>query len=219
LINFSDIEAFIFDNDGVLVNSEVLSCGALHDLFLEEFNVEIGNDFSSVIGTSDIHAITYYAGIHGISLEQQSMERLIEKKQALYIATASEELQSFPYLLQALTQLSTTHELAVASSGNLEKIRFSLTKVQLLEFFPTICSATEVKHGKPAPDLFFLAAKKLGIPPPKCVVIEDSEKGIQAAKSAGMFAIGFTSSFPEQTLVDAGADICIKSYAELLELI
>ena len=98
-----------------------------------------------------------------------------------------------------------------------DKIRFSLETVGLSDFFPAICSVTDVSRGKPDPDLFLYAAEKLQVAPEECCVIEDAIPGIQGAVSAGMRAIGFTSSYPASQLVAVGAHATFDHYRELPE--
>jgi len=218
MINFSEKRAFIFDNDGVIVNSEPLSCAALHDLLLEQYNIEIGTDFSAVIGTSDQYAIDYYLEDHGIT-DSPNYSQLSQRKMEIYFDTAAGRLQPFAGFHRLLTYLQKHYQLAVASSGNHDKIKFSLEEVDASKYFPIICSATEVEHGKPHPDLFEFTAECLAIPEQDCVVIEDSTKGIQGAKRAGMAAIGFTSSFSAEMLLNAGADLTVESLDELYTII
>jgi len=143
---------------------------------------------------------------------------IVEREQE-YFALARGRLQSFPGLREALEELRQRQApLAVASSGRPAKIRFSLEQVGLTEFFPVLCSTIEVARGKPAPDLFLLAAQRLGLAPEECMVIEDSLPGIQAACSAGMRAIGFSSSHPAAALREAGAHHVLESYDNLLSL-
>jgi HAD superfamily hydrolase (TIGR01509 family) len=110
----------------------------------------------------------------------------------------------------------------VASSSDGERIAFMLRKTALWDLFDgRVFSTTMVRHGKPAPDLFLLAAATMGIPPAQCLVIEDSVSGIAAAKAAGMTAWGFTggSHFSvvdrTQDLLAAGADGILSAIAEL----
>ena len=76
-----------------------------------------------------------------------------------------------------------------------------------------------MKNGKPAPDLFNLAIQRSGSHPSKCIVVEDSLLGIQAAKSAEAFVLGFTGSFSREQLKNAGADLVVSTYIELIDLI
>jgi HAD superfamily hydrolase (TIGR01509 family) len=109
----------------------------------------------------------------------------------------------------------------VASSSSLERIRLSLDVTGLTPFFgANIFSATEVAHGKPAPDLYLFAAKMMGVAPADCVVIEDSALGASAGRAAGMKVIGFTgaahaTSDAKRHLSTAGASAVLASMAEL----
>lgn len=205
----------IFDCDGVLVDSEKFSCGAwLPVLRRRGIAVELA-DIEAFIGQSDQAVLAHYRA-KGAEFPP---EILAEREQE-YFDLARSCLQSFPGLREVLEQLRERRcPVAVASSGGLAKIRFSLGEVGLLEFFPIRCSAVEVQRGKPAPDLFLLAASRLELAPEACAVIEDAVPGLQAARAAGMKAIGFPSSHPEAVLREAGAQVVLGSYAELLQLL
>lgn len=102
----------------------------------------------------------------------------------------------------------------------------SLGQTGLLPLFEgNIFSTTMVKHGKPAPDLFLYAAREMGVPASRCVVIEDSPSGVKAAKAAGMTAVGFTGGSHysvldnTETLRNAGADHILKRAADLPSLL
>ncbi|MCC7264321.1 MAG: HAD family phosphatase [Candidatus Latescibacteria bacterium] len=206
------ISGLIFDCDGVLVDSEKLSCGAwLPVLRRHGVAVELP-DIEAFIGQSDKAVVAHFQA-RGAVLPA---DILVEREQA-YFELARGRLQSFSGLREALEALQQRRfPMAVASSGAPAKIAFSLSEVGLLEFFPIRCSAIEVQRGKPAPDLFLLAASRLGLTPQTCAVVEDAVPGLEAARAAGMKAIGFPSSHPEALLRQAGAQVVIGSYAELL---
>lgn len=107
----------------------------------------------------------------------------------------------------------------VASSGNHERIRVGHRKTGLDQWFEEewIFSAEDVGQGKPAPDLFLHAAERMGVPPERCVVIEDSPLGVEAARAAGMDVYGFTSMMPADRL--AGVNGCFSDMAQLRELL
>ncbi|MHA2502112.1 MAG: HAD family hydrolase [Candidatus Kariarchaeaceae archaeon] len=214
MIDWSLVRGIIFDNDGVIVNSEPLSCGALRQLFLQEFTVDIGTDYSSVLGTSDRYAIEYFGELHNLRLYE--VDELIDRKGQIYFEIAQENLSSFPDFHPLMEQLERRYDLAVASSGNHDKIKFSLESIGASIYFPIICSATEVARGKPYPDLFLYTAECMALQPQSCVVVEDSIKGIQGATAAGMQTIGYTSSFPEEELLEAGATWVISNYEDLI---
>lgn len=206
------IAGLIFDCDGVLVDSEKLSCGAwLPVLRAHGVAVELP-DIEAFIGKSDRAVVEFFEG-QGAVLPAGI---LAEREQA-YFELARGRLQTFAGLREVLEELRRRRlPVAVASSGAPAKIAFSLSEVGLLEFFPIRCSAVEVQRGKPAPDLFLLAASRLGLDPTGCAVVEDAVPGLQAARAAGMKAIGFPSSHAEPVLRQAGAQVVIGSYAELL---
>jgi beta-phosphoglucomutase-like phosphatase (HAD superfamily) len=113
----------------------------------------------------------------------------------------------------------------VASSGAPEKIRASLTRTRLHDrFAPHIFSATQVRNGKPAPDLFLFAAAQMGMPPARCLVIEDSVPGVTGARAAGMAVFGFHGGShcrpgDEAALAAAGATANFDDMRELPAMI
>ena len=107
----------------------------------------------------------------------------------------------------------------VASSGAHEKIRTSLGATGLLERFEgRIFSATDVEHGKPAPDLFLHAARECGAEPGRCVVVEDAPAGVQAGRRAGMTVLGYAGLTAPELLAAEGATV-FRSMAELPALL
>ena len=215
MLDLEKYKGIIFDNDGVLVDSEYLSCYALNVLFENIFGIDIGRDYSKVLGTSDEYAIKYYLKKHGIN--KFDLENLKIEKGKIYFEIAKDKLKTFPHLERLLLKLKDNMKLAVASSGSHEKIKFSLDQIKCRNYFDYIFSTEDVSKGKPNPDLFLHTAKVMKLKVEECVVIEDSINGIKAAKSANMDVIGFTSSFSEEELKGAGADIVIRSFKELLD--
>lgn len=203
----------LFDCDGVLVDSERWSCGAwLPVLKKRGIDAELA-DIEAFLGQSDATVLAHYARLTGQTLP----DALIDEKEEVYFDLARGRLQTFSGLIDLLDALA--HDrvpMAVASSGRPRKIGFSLEQVGLRERFAAVCSASEVAHGKPAPDLFLYAARRLYVPAARCIVIEDSIAGLQAALAAGMHAIGFCSSLPPKHLLDAGAHGVFSHYEELL---
>ncbi len=204
-------KALIWDCDGVLVDSEGLSSAAWEAVLLRRGVRAQLADLESFTGLSDGAVLEHYRRLTGDRLEW-----ILEEREAEYERLARGALSTFPGLPELLARLRARgRKMAVASSGRLPRIRFSLAETGLDGYFDTVCSATEVERGKPAPDLCLLAARRLGVPPGRCVVIEDSVPGLQAAVRAGMRALGFTSSHPTPVLVGAGAVTTFDSYAGL----
>lgn len=217
-MDFSTKNTVIFDVDGVLVDSEPLSCGALQQILAEELNIQTGENFSPVLGTSNRTAILYYLNENGLTISEEEILKIAIKKEQRYIKLANQHLKTFPFCEEFIQELKRSNiNTAIASSGSLRKIRFSLEKTGLLRYFENINSAQEVKQGKPAPDLFQLAMNRLGIESDECVVIEDSLLGVQAAKAAGIDTLGFIGSFTKEELIAEGA-IPFPSYKELIDI-
>ncbi|NKB72736.1 MAG: HAD-IA family hydrolase [Candidatus Latescibacteria bacterium] len=202
----------IFDCDGVLVDSEYWSCSSWLPV-LQRRHIE-----------TDLATIETFKGLSDQAIldhfDLTSTPELIAEREEEYFRLARQHLQTFPGLRQLLQHLHGLETpMGVASSGSRPKIDFSLNHVGLGPFLPLRCSSTQVPRGKPAPDLFLYTAQGLGVEPAQCAVVEDSIPGIEAARSAGMIALGFTSSFPAATLHQAGAHHTFAAYGELLPLL
>ena len=177
----------VFDCDGVLVDSEVIACRVEAEVL-----TAIGFPHSFEDVRRD------YVGLGAASVRRLIEERfgraLPEDFRARSLAAAlaafERELKPIPGIVDAIARLDGPR--CVASSSDPARIRRSLELTGLLDAFdPHLFSATMVEHGKPAPDLFLHAAQSMGFPPSRCVVIEDSVPGVQAARAAGMTVLGF----------------------------
>jgi HAD superfamily hydrolase (TIGR01509 family) len=210
------MHGIIFDCDGVLVDSEKLSCGAWLPVFARRgIKVEL-EEIEAFIGKSDRAVLEHFNRLHGLSMDDTVIDERLEE----YFRTARGRLRSFPGIHAAIESL--VHRgiaLAVASSGTFDKIRFALAEANLTSYFPVVCSSTEVARGKPAPDLFLYAATRLGLRPEQCAVVEDSVFGIAAARAAGMVALGFCSGLPPEALLKAGANHAFAEYPALPALV
>ena len=128
------------------------------------------------------------------------------------------DLHSISGIEAALDQI--TLPTCVASSGSHEKIRTTLGHTNLLgRFEGRIFSSSEVSKGKPAPDVFLHAARQMGYEPERCVVIEDSKYGVQAARAAGMHAFGYAGGLTPAEWLEAEKATVFTSMAELPDLL
>ena len=185
--NKPSFDLVIFDCDGVLVDSEVISCRA-HAETLTRHGYPISEQqvLERFLGVSDREA--------RLTVEAELGRRLpddfeAQMKQAALRRYAS-ELGSIAHIGDAIAAIGLPK--CVASSGTPEKIKHGLTCAGLYEALaPHIFSATQVARGKPAPDLFLFAADRMRAAPTRCVVIEDSVPGITGALAAGMTVLGF----------------------------
>ncbi len=123
----------------------------------------------------------------------------------------------FPGLLDLVRKLAAPYRLALASGSEHAIIDAVLALEDLGRFFPTKVSASDVEHGKPAPDIFLRAAELLGAAPLECCVIEDSKPGIAAGLAAGMQVIAITNTHPDEELSTAGC--VVRTYSEIERLL
>jgi HAD superfamily hydrolase (TIGR01509 family) len=205
-----NFDLIIFDCDGVLIDSEILSNRAEVEL-LKSFGIEfeLGDYMAQFVGKSTKDVLKTIEASHNVCLPAE-FRRLAEKQ----IFTAFKtELQPIP----GIFELIESHNIrkCIASSSSLSRLDITLKITGLLDkFSPHIFSAEQVDRGKPAPDLFLFAAEQMQATPDRCVVIEDSPYGVRAGVQAGMTVIGFTGGSHIQPghaarLRDEGAiDIC-----------
>ncbi|WP_420034179.1 HAD family hydrolase [Streptomyces sp. cg28] len=196
-------ELVIFDNDGVLVDSEPLS-----NTLLAGYLTELGHPTSYEDSLRDYMGAALHR-VHDLVFER-SGERLPADFDDVFhervFAAFERELQPVPGVVEVLEKLTADGvPYCVASSGSHERIRVGHRTTGLDRWFGEgrVFSSEDVGRGKPAPDLFEYAARRMGVAPEKCVVVEDSPLGVQAAVAAGMDVYGFTAMTPAERLKDA----------------
>lgn len=191
----------IFDCDGVLVDSERITnqvlCTMLHELGLA---LTLDVMFERFVGHSMQQCIELITEMRGAPPPESFVpEFRLRAMQAL-----KEQIKPVPGVAEMLKSLPIP--CCVASSGEHEKIRFTLGATGLLKHFDrAIFSVTDVGKPKPAPDLFLFAARSFGANPSRCAVVEDTPTGVRAAVAAGMHVFGFAAHTPEHSLRKAGA--------------
>ncbi|PAK23874.1 hydrolase [Streptomyces sp. alain-838] len=207
----------IFDNDGVLVDSEPIS-----NRLLAGYLTELGHPTSYEDSLRDYMGAAMHR-VHDLVLERTG-RKLPEDFDDVFhrrvFAAFAEDLEAVPGVVGLLEKLAVDGvPYCVASSGSHERIRVGHRKTGLDRWFEDerIFSSQDVGRGKPAPDLFLYAAERMGIAPERCVVVEDSPLGVQAAVAAGMDVYGFTAMTPARKL--AGATRFFRDMGELAGLL
>ena len=211
----SDFDLLIFDCDGVLVDSEVLSCRCLVDV-LGRYGVRVGLDevFDRFLGRS-FSVVEEYCRVVGVSLPERFQPDLLAHLTSSFKAS----LRLMPHVRSLLDSIDYSY--CLASSSDRDRISMTLSIAGLGDYFgDRIYSGSMVARGKPAPDLFLHAADRMGVMPERCVVVEDSLPGVAACVAAGMTAIGFTggSHCPpghDSRLAKEGATLVIDQMAQL----
>ena len=128
---------------------------------------------------------------HGITLDPVAVYR--DKENAFM--GSLEKLELILPVVDFARKVSLTKPVAIASGGTRDVVTSTLRKTGLAPLFPVVVTADDVVHGKPAPDMFLLAAERMGVPPQSCLVFEDGQPGMEAAKAAGMQCV-FVASRP-----------------------
>jgi len=196
-------EAVIFDCDGVLVDTELISNTVLAGLLTDagcETTLELClRDYR---GRSLASVMELAAARHGAALPGDVPERYYDAVEARF----ARELEPIAGIAAALDEIDLP--ICVASSGPHRKMAVTLRATGLWERFEgRIFSACEVAHGKPAPDLFLYAARQMGFDPASTAVVEDSLPGVQAARAAGMRALAFAADTDPAALAAAGGEV------------
>ncbi|WP_433531300.1 HAD family hydrolase [Micromonospora sp. CA-263727] len=213
LLPFDEVKAVVFDCDGVLVDSENINNEVFAQLAtLAGVDTSFMDSVRLYMGRSTDECVAELEGQLGAPISfdfaAEYEKRVLDQQQSL------QAVQDVPVLLQWLAE--NNYPMCVASSGTPTEIRLRLTTSRLINHFGEhLYSASMVARGKPAPDLFLLAAQRLGVPPESCLVVEDSPFGVRGAKAAGMRVAGFASLASSEVLTEAGADLTVETMAEL----
>ncbi|HLZ05111.1 MAG TPA: HAD family hydrolase [Bradyrhizobium sp.] len=181
-----ELDLIIFDCDGVLVDSEVLSCGCLSEALATcGIELKLADALELFLGRSMAAVLQHY-GAQGRMLPDYFLPDLKARVRQAFQAS----LQPIPGVGSLLSGLRTPH--CVASSSDLDRVSLSLALTGLAPHFDgRLYTSQMVERGKPAPDLFLYAAAKMQAEPHKTLVIEDSVSGVAAARAAGMKVWGF----------------------------
>lgn len=180
-------QAYIFDCDGTLVDSMPLHYIAWVESFKQhdapfEFTEEV---FYAHAGIKEQDVVKILNAQHGTNIDPVSVDEL---KMEIFRRRIP-EVQAVRPVAEFAKSLAGRFPMAVASGSEEPTVRGCLEATGLIHLFETIITPKLVKHGKPAPDMFLLAAERMGIAPSECLVLEDGNSGMEAAKAAGMQAV------------------------------
>ncbi len=203
----SDLQLVIFDCDGVLVDSEAISCGVLASMVSAEgFATTLEQARRDYQGLRLDEVLTSVQVKLGRPLPADWLARY-ERQRA---ETFRQDLKAVPGAAATVARVAAAGvAVCVASQGKLEKTRLTLGLTGLLELFrdDALFSAHSVPRGKPHPDLFLSAASAMEAEPTRCAVVEDTPTGVTAAVAAGMRVFGYSADSDETALRDAGAEL------------
>ena len=193
------LKGIIFDMDGVLIDSEPFICEAAIRMFAEHGLTVQPEDFLPFIGAGEDRYIGGVAEKYGYSID---LEREKYRAYDIYGQLVHGKLEPLAGALDFISHARRKGlKLAVASSADKVKVDINIREMGIpSDTFDVIISGLDVVHKKPDPEIFLAAAKKLGLEPRECLVVEDAVNGVAAAKAAGMRCLGLTTSFSTEEL-------------------
>jgi HAD superfamily hydrolase (TIGR01509 family) len=207
------IESVVLDLDGVLVQSE-----EIWDEVREAYVRERGGRYDegaqrAMMGMSSPEWSAFIHGELGVAdAPEEISAEVVRRMEARY----RERLPLLAGAVEAVERLAARWPLGLASSSNRPLIDAVLELARLGRFFRATVSSEEVPRGKPAPDVYLEAARRLGVEPERCVAIEDSHSGIRSARAAGMAVIAIPNpSYPPDEEALAAADVVVRALDEL----
>lgn len=215
------IKALIFDMDGTLIISQHFHADALAKTF-KEYGIKYtrGEDQEKFSGKRSKVICEAVLKEHGQKPTEEQITICANQKKKYYDEIiADAEIPQLPGIIELL-QKATDKKLSIAiASGNKQDAAKKLLERSQIgdHWFQKIVTQEQVENTKPAPDLFLLAAKELNQNSEDCIVFEDAINGVKAAKAANMFCIAVTTGESENSLKEAGADIVVQDYHELIE--
>ena len=207
------VAAVVFDLDGVLVDSEHVWDEVREDLARERGGRWHERAQGDMMGMSSIEWSRYMHDVIGLTESPEAISaEVVRRMEARY----ADHLPLVDGAVEAVERLARAFRLGLASSSNRPLIEVVLEKAGLADLFEATVSSEEVERGKPAPDVFLEAARRLGVPPEACAAIEDSGNGIRAARTAGMLVFAIPNRrYPPPAEVLALADAVLESLSDL----
>jgi beta-phosphoglucomutase len=202
------LKAVIFDFDGVLVDSEPLHYRSLRDCLLPEgITIDSREYAETYLAYDDREAIRVALERHGHAYDAERVEAIALRKAAIFDGLMS-EIPFFPGARELVRLLAKELPVAIASGALRYEIEQIVTAGGIRDQFQTIVGADDVQRGKPHPEPYLTAMKRLaerapGLSPGDCLVFEDSMAGIASARAAGMRVVGVTHSYPAERLTAA----------------
>jgi beta-phosphoglucomutase len=215
------LQAVIFDFDGVITDSEILHLRSFNEI-LAQFGVELATKdyYKTYLGLSDIDCFNLLIDQGHLKMERTRIPDLVRQKDVIFKNLAATEGRIFDGVRDFLRMLAEKNiTVAICSGALLCEIELILEEANLRSHFEAIVSAEQVRKGKPHPEGFLLTLERLNerrsdpIIAGRCVVIEDSHWGIEAAKAAGMHTVAVTNTYDADRL--AAAEKIVPSLGNL----
>ena len=207
------VQAVVFDLDGVLIDSEERWSDAREALVREAGGTWTEDASTAMQGMSSTEWSAYLRDELGVDMEPEAISReVVRRMEEGY----RDELPLLPGAVEAVQALAGRFPLALASSANRELIDLALEEAGLAPCFAASVSSEEVERGKPAPDVYLEAARRLGVEAGRCAAVEDSSNGLRSAHAAGMAVVAVPNrAYPPAEDALALADATVGSVGEV----
>jgi len=194
-MDVKNIKAILFDLDGTLFKTEAYQIKAWDEVLRKRGIIVSPKDYFRYIGKTALEVEKDLADEFGLNIEEGELEK--EKEELILKWFRGEDLELMPYAREALEFFSShpNLKLALCTSGSEKEVICKLKKNNLSDKFDVIITKDDVSKGKPAPDIYLEAMKKLGLQGGECLAVEDTEHGLEAAKRAGAFCFAIPQEF------------------------
>jgi len=202
-----EIAAVIWDMDGVLADTAPHHLRAWQETFAKRGIKFTEADFKRGFGIRNDAIIKNTLGEQTTKAE---IEAIAKEKEATFRRIIGKDVKPLPGALELLKALDERGiRMAIASSTTIENIHLIIGSLGIADYFKAVITGHDVTEGKPSPQVFLLAAQKLGAEPKNCIVVEDAVAGVKAAKSAGMYCVAVSNTHPKEKLNEA--DLIVAS--------
>lgn len=208
--------AFLWDMDGVIVDSAEAHFQSWQDAFSARGTTYTEEQFRTLFGTRDDHIINEVMG----SVPQETVEEIAEDKEQRYRDLVRGRVNVFPGVLALLRAMKHGgYPIALGTSAPRENVDAIMHELGMGDLFDVIVCGEDVNEGKPSPEIYLEAARRLGVSPSHCVVFEDAPLGVEAAVRGGMKCVAVTNSHPAEALQGATRVVGSMEEMDLVQLI
>ncbi len=205
------LKAVLWDMDGVIADTADYHYEAWKETFQKRGIKFSREDFRRNFGQRNDTIIRRFVGD---SIAQAELDSIAAEKELSYRQKVMRNIRPLPGAIELMKSLRERGiKMAIASSAPMENIQLIIRGLGIESYFQAIVWGREVTEGKPSPQVFLLAARKLGFEPANCVVLEDAVAGVAAARSAGMKCVAITNTHPAASLKEA--DLIVDSLTEV----
>ena len=210
-------KTILWDMAGVIADSGSFHFAAWQEVFARRGTKFTKDDFTSLFGSRNDFIVRT---IIDQDLSEEDVKLIAEEKEKRFRDKAKGNIKPFPGVMKLLNSIKQGNfKSALASSAPKENIDLTCDELNIRSSFKYVVSGREVAESKPSPQIYLLAAEKLGAEPHDCIVIEDSPLGVKAAKAAGMRCLAVTNTHPEQELKEANKVVDSLEEVDLITLI